>query len=129
MNRFTRHINQAIQLAEQNTSRFRLGCVALDRHGNVVVKATNSMDKTHPMQYKYAKKKGRPEAKFLHAECAALIRAKTDVYTLIVVRLLKNGSLANAMPCEICSEAIRIAGVRNVVFSNEFGQVTWEKRW
>lgn len=118
----------AINIAKTNKNKFKFGCVVLDKRGNIVAHAKNSMSKTHPIQEKFARRIGRPDAKFLHSEMRALIRAKCDVHTLIVVRLLADGKMGLAKPCKICSSAIDFAGVKNVLFSNEFGKITWEKR-
>ena len=60
-------------------------------------------------------KVGLPDKQFLHAEVLALLRAgERDVHRISVERYHKNGEPANAMPCPICAEAIRMWGVKYV---------------
>lgn len=127
MKKFKRYIDMAIQIASQNDQRFRLAAVAVNRQGKVCAIGVNS-SKTHPRQARLAKQYGHQDQIGLHAELCALIKSREKIHSLIVIRLLRNGKTANAKPCPICSEAIRIAGVKNVVFSNEFGNYTLEKR-
>lgn len=127
MKRFNKYIQIAIEAAKTNPSRFRLAAVAVNRQGKVCAIGVNS-SKTHPRQARLAKQYGHQDQIGLHAELSALIKSREKIHSLIVVRLLNDGRLAMAKPCAICSEAIRVAGVRNVVFGNEYGSFTWEKR-
>lgn len=91
--------------------------IALDKKDKILAISTNSYIKTHPMQYRYANKVGRPYCPYIHAEIGALIKAKSPVYKLVVVRVNKNGDLRLAMPCPICQEAIKDANVSSVEYS------------
>lgn len=121
-------INLAISLARNNNSKFRFGAVALSKRGRVLAVGQNS-SKTHAFQAKAAMRSGRPFCQNLHAELDCLTKIRNeDVHTLIVVRILANGELALAKPCKICSAVISNIGVKYVVFSNEYGKFTTERR-
>ena len=123
-----RQIDAAINIALCNTSKQRFGCVALNKSGHIIASGQNSPCKTHPIQANFSKKYGNPQAVYLHAEIATMIKAKSKIHTLIVVRLLADNTPGLARPCKICSSAINISGIKNVIYSNEFGNFTFEKR-
>ncbi len=67
---------------------------------------------------------GRVHKVFLHAEIAALVRAKREVHTLIIARILHgNGNIATSKPCPVCEAAIKAAGVKKVYYTNENGEL------
>lgn len=60
-------------------------------------------------------KVGLPEKLMLHAEVLALLRAgDKKVHKIKVERYHTNGDPANAEPCPVCKEAIRMWGVKYV---------------
>jgi deoxycytidylate deaminase len=91
--------------------------LALNKKGKIISIGYNSYSKTHPHQAKYAIKCGQPKKIWLHAEVAALIKAKESVDKIVVVRVLRDGSVANATPCPVCAMAIKAAGVRKIEYS------------
>ena len=93
-----------------------LTAVALDKRGRVLSVGRNSYLKTHPVQAKYAKAAGQGDRIYLHAEMAALIRAKAKVHSLVVTRHYSNGSGACSEPCAICMKAIKDYGVRKLSY-------------
>lgn len=94
--------------------RFDLTAFAYDKRGRLLAVGRNSYIQTHPLQAKFAKKAGRPQAIYVHAELAALMKARQQVHRLVVVRYNKDGSPGNAKPCEICQLAIKEFGVKHV---------------
>ena len=94
--------------------RFDLTAFAYDKRGRLLAVGRNSYIQTHPLQAKFAKKAGRPQAIYVHAELAALMKARQQVHKLAVVRYNKDGSPGNAKPCEICELAIKEFGVKYV---------------
>jgi len=127
MKRFSKYIETAINTAKANNARFRLAAIAVDKNGAIRGIGINS-HKSHPAMSKLAKSYGHEDQINLHAELAAILKARCEIESLIVVRLLRNGETALAKPCPICSAAISIAGIRNIVYSNEFGKFNWERR-
>ena len=94
--------------------RFDLTAFAYDKRGRLLAVGRNSYIQTHPLQAKFAKKAGRPQAIYVHAELAALMKARQQVHRLVVVRYNKDGSPGNAKPCEICQLAIEAFNVEYV---------------
>ena len=109
-------LNKAVEYAckHPEPGRYRFAAIACDKAGNILAVGHNSYIKTHPVQAKAAIKVGQPNRPFLHAEIAALVKARGVVYSLSVARVTKDGSPANAEPCPICREAMRQAGVKLV---------------
>lgn len=85
--------------------------------GHIIAKAVNSYTKTHPKQAKFAKLANNPEAVYLHAEIAALVKCRQKPHRISVVRYMRDGTTANAEPCAICKLAIKEAGIKFVEFS------------
>jgi len=114
------YIDKVIDLAKQSEGKSRHACICLDSRGRIVSYATNSR-KTHPLQAEYARRTGKPQKVSLHAEIAALIRARSDVETVVVARINKRGELRCSKPCQICSLALQEASVSEVWFSTDAG--------
>lgn len=67
----------------------------------------------------------------LHAEQAALNKLDWDSLkgcSILVMRISKSGVIGNAKPCPICSKIIDYVGIKHVYFSNEKGEISFEKR-
>lgn len=77
--------------------------------------------KTHPRQAHYAKQNGRNEKIYLHAEISALIKCREEPHTIYVGRIMKTGMAGMCKPCPICEQAIREAGAKYIVYTNELG--------
>lgn len=88
-----------------------------DRQGAVVSVGHNSYIKTHPLQARLACKCGQPEKVYLHAEIAALVRARGKGYRIKVERFNRHGDPMLAAPCPICTLAIEAAGIEVVEFT------------
>lgn len=90
-----------------------------DKHGNVLAEATNSYEKTHPIQAKFGAQFGKPDAIYLHAEIAALVRLKpTDKpHKIFVARYRKNGTTGLSKPCAVCDAAIKHWGIKFVEYT------------
>ena len=97
-----------------STGRYSVCAIACDKAGNVLAVGFNSYEKTHPRQAKAAAKANQPGKIYLHAEIAALVKARGVVYSLSVARITKDGSGALAEPCPVCRLAMREAGVKLV---------------
>ncbi len=88
--------------------------IIYDKRGNVLSIGKNSYVKTHTLQAKYARKVGKEEAIYLHAEVHAITRCNNlkDAHRIAVFRYNADGTPANSKPCAIC-EAI-IADLTNI---------------
>ena len=114
------YVDKVVDAAKMSESKFRHAAICLNHNGHIVATATNSR-KTHPQQAEYAKRVGRPQKVSLHAELAALIKAREDVETVVVCRLNKRGELRLSKPCPVCRLALDEAGVDEVWFSTDIG--------
>jgi len=114
------YIDKVIDYAKHSEAKFRHAAICLDNKGRIVSWATNSR-KTHPLQAEYARRTGKEQKVSLHAEIAALIRARDDIETVVVARINKRGDLRNSRPCPICRLALEEAGVKEVWFSTDKG--------
>ena len=92
----------------------RIGAIAV--RGQNVFPAWNSRT-THPKQAHFAR---NPFCIHLHAEIAAMVRAKWDADALYVVRIGAAGEFRNAKPCEGCMRAL--TNVRKICYSTGIGQ-------
>lgn len=97
-----------------STKRQKVTALAYDRRGRLLSVGLNSYTKTHPMQAYYGKKSGREAAIYLHAEMAALVKARGKVYRLVVMRYNANGKPVLSKPCPACQLAIKDFGVQHV---------------
>lgn len=95
----------------KGTKRQEVTALAYDRKGKLLSVGLNSYTKTHPLQAKFGRLTGRPNAIYLHAEMAALVKAKGPVHKLVVMRYGANGRPLLSKPCEACQMAIREFGV------------------
>jgi tRNA(Arg) A34 adenosine deaminase TadA len=111
--------------SEKLTARFKVAivCTIYDRRGKPISVGTNRYDKTHPRQAILSRKAHRKgltengEQIYLHAEMSALVKCRKEPYSMLVVRVDRNGNLSNCKPCPICQMAIEEAGIE---FSNVY---------
>lgn len=119
-NRINKLIFQAIEIAKNNPSKFKLACIATNKKGKILSIGINS-SQSHPLQARLALKNGHRDQIGLHSEIAAIVKSRSPIYCLIVVRVLHNGEMAMAKPCRICQEAIQLAGIKIIIYSNSSG--------
>lgn len=93
---------------------YNITALAYAKDGRIIAVGKNSYTKTHPLQKKLAVEVGNPDAIYLHAELAALVKAKEPVHRLVVLRYDSRGNPKSAAPCAICREAIRLFDVKHV---------------
>lgn len=97
--------------------KFVITATIYDKRGRVVAKATNDYTKTHPLQKQWGQKVGKPDAVYLHAEIAALIKARGKGHRIHVERYDAHGNPALAKPCKICNAAIMHAGIAIISYT------------
>ena len=120
-------VDAAIAHAKDNETKFRMACILLDDKGSLMEVAHNNPLKTHPWQSKLAEKVGMPQKQYLHAEIAALVRARKEPHTVVVARVLQDDTPALARPCPVCMEAIRASGASVIVYTGNDGQILMER--
>ena len=103
--------------AKTDNARPNVVAFALDRKGRLLAIGFNSYVKTHPYQKRCARKAGDQFKQYLHAEISAIIRARQQVHSLVVVRISKAGDFMLAKPCKVCYLAIQEAGIKNIFYS------------
>ncbi len=99
--------------------------------GNYVVSRGFNKAKTHPLQARLDRENNYhcPNAK-LHAEVSALLNSgKHDLSNaeIYIYREDKDGHMANCKPCVSCTEALRLAGVREVFYTTREGYAFEER--
>lgn len=94
--------------------RYEITALAYDKRGKLLAVGRNSYTKTHPLQAKFGKKGGKPAAVYIHAELAALLKARQKVYKIVVIRYNKEGKPACAKPCPSCQLALKYFGVKKI---------------
>lgn len=98
--------------------RHKVVAYCYDKRGRLISRASNSYKKTHPLQKHFANLVGRPEAEYLHAEIAALLRTNDrPIHHIHIERFDKQGNPALAKPCSICEAAIKAYGVKTVSYT------------
>lgn len=101
-------------MAKNRQKKFSITALAYDKRGRLLSIGRNSYVKTHPIQARYAKLGGKPEAIYLHAEIASLIRARGEVYRMVITRFDSKGLPVLAKPCSACLAALDDYGVEKV---------------
>ena len=104
--------------AKTDNARPNVVAFALDRKVRLLAIGFNSYVKTHPYQKRCARKAGDAFKQYLHAEISAIIKAKQQVHSIVVVRISKAGDFMLAKPCPVCYLAIQEAGINNVYYSS-----------
>lgn len=112
---------EAAYYAKFNSTKIKGASIgAVVQYGQNIYGGWNSRI-THPIQARYAR---NPFSIYLHAEIAAMIRAKWKADRIVIVRILADGSWAMARPCSGCSRAID--KVPEVWYSDLEGRVVFK---
>lgn len=100
-------------------TKYSIRATCYDKKGNTISTAVNSYTKSHPLQAHFAELVGQPQRQYLHAEIAALLKAKTKkVSSIFVERYDSEGKPALAEPCKICYKALVAFGVKNIHYTS-----------
>lgn len=93
-----------------------LTAVITDKKGRVISIGKNSYVKTHPLQACHARKMGKPDSIFLHAEVHAILKCRdlSSAHKIFISRFDVNGNPRLAKPCPICNSAIKEAGIKHI---------------
>jgi deoxycytidylate deaminase len=95
----------------------QVGC-AIFVQGKLIALGTNNK-RTHPEQRRFGKQVS------CHAEFLAIKKLKNknllNGSTLVVCRKLKDGSLAQSRPCELCMPLLLANGVKRIMYSTAEG--------
>lgn len=97
--------------------KYDITALAYNKRGRLLAVGKNSYVRTHRLQAEYGKRSGKPNAIFLHAELAALLKARAKgelVHKLVVMRFDVDGNPKLSKPCPSCQLAIADWGVKIV---------------
>ena len=125
-------LKQAIAVAMASDAPKKMGAILLKRN-KIIAAATNSYEKTHPVQQFAAQNAARvwgdpslARKQYLHSEISVCIKAREDADTIVVCRVGGHGkkSIAYAKPCPLCSLYLRqYSDVKHVHYSTPDGFV------
>ena len=97
----------------RNRDSYKLGAIIHD--GPTILTAGHNSYSTHPYLKRFT------EFPYKHAECACLLALGKDQSqgkTMIVVRVRKDGHIANARPCSVvCQPMIKEFGIKEVLYT------------
>jgi deoxycytidylate deaminase len=116
-------IELAIQQARKSThTKARVGAVIFSKK-TVISVAYNkpfALSKRLAARFHSSLKVG------IHAEAAAILRARTDLRgaEMLVVRIGRSGVLRLSKPCPWCAAYIQYVGIKSVTYSDESGGFT-----
>lgn len=113
----------AKRVSLKSPSRFKLGCILVDK-SRVVSVGFNNMHKSHPKIKTYGN--------FIHAETHCLLGLsyqETKGKTLYVYRADRWGNTANSKPCPVCYETMKIAGIKHLFYSIKGDVYGYENLW
>jgi tRNA(Arg) A34 adenosine deaminase TadA len=103
-----------------------LFAVCYDKQGRVISTGKNSYTKTHPLQKYFANRVGCCGKEYLHAEIAAIIKARGQpIHTLCVTRINRLGDKMLSKPCPICMEACKAFGIKRIIYTDKEGKGVW----
>lgn len=114
------HIGRAINVAEHNAYRWKLGAVVAN--GNRVVSLAPNKYRNNPQV--------DSDNATVHAEVAAIKAAgNKDLkgLTIYIARVAKSGKTAMARPCSNCMKVIVAEGIREIVYTNDIGGISEER--
>lgn len=116
---FKRALEEA---GQSDYTKHPIGCVIF-KGKNILVSSHNSVRASNKVPKRF-----KEFEESLHAECAAIIKAKKDLsgYSLLVVRHQKSGRIMTAKPCELCLGFIKYVGIKRIFYSNSLGQIVEE---
>lgn len=101
-------------MPDGSKKRYNITAFAYDKKGKLLSVGKNSYTKTHPLQAKYAIKADRPLSIYLHAEIAAMIKARGKIHRIVVTRFDHKGKPKLARPCPACQLALHDYGVKHI---------------
>lgn len=98
--------------------RYLIRATCYDRKGRILSSAENSYTRTHPYQKQLAEQLGLYGKEFLHAEIAAILKAKDQViHSISIERYGSEGQPLMAKPCPICQQALADFGIKNIFYT------------
>lgn len=98
--------------------KYKIAAIITDKRNKILSIGWNSYSKSHPLQFRWAKKNHNNHRIFLHAEISAIVRCKEGVpYHIYIARVNRKGGVRLAKPCPICEMAIQDVGIKKVIYT------------
>jgi deoxycytidylate deaminase len=110
-----------------STKKYWVIAASLDHHNNIISIGENSYQKTHPMQSRLAIKTGNRTKEYLHAEIASLVKNNKKPESIVIIRMINNGKVKMAKPCQVCMLAIKEAKIKYIYYTNDNSEIIKEK--
>lgn len=108
-------LDLAIKIARKtDNKRYNFVSIITNKKGMILSIGMNSLNKSHPLQAKYANLTNQPGKIYLHSEIDALVRCKSQGYAIYTARTDKLGNVMLAKPCSICKLALMNSGINNI---------------
>ena len=85
----------------------------LVKNGKVINAATN-LNKTHPLQFKYEKYRGRICKHYLHAEINCCKGRNIEGCDLYIFR-----NIGNSKPCPSCEQYLKENKIRRIIYKQD----------
>lgn len=99
-------------------NRHTIKATCYDRRGHILSVGYNNYNKSHPVQAYFAEKVGHQHRIFLHAEIAAILKARDKkIFKIVIERYNREGKPLLAAPCPVCQEAIKAFGIHFVEYT------------
>jgi tRNA(Arg) A34 adenosine deaminase TadA len=120
--------NKAKKLLADKYNAQNLVSLVLDKNFRIIGVGFNSYTKSSTYQQRIANRVNKKESIYLHSEIHAILKTRRRQGKFIfVARKLKSGELGNSKPCEICTLAIREAGIKTVIYTESETKTVIEK--
>lgn len=109
--------------------RYQITATCYDKRGRVISTGINEYDKSNTWQKELSLACGLSEERiYVHSEVAALIEARNlrkEPHTMKVERFDYAGNPKLAFPCITCQLAIKLSGIKRVIFTTDEGYSEW----
>lgn len=103
-------------------TKYIISALVFDKDGICIGQGQNNYSKSHPLQAYFAKKVGKPDQIYLHAEIHAILKARErKIHSINIYRYNALGHPKNAKPCPICIEAIKAFGIQSINYTTDKG--------
>lgn len=125
--KYTKKVALTSSYINTHGKQVRLGAAVFDKHG-VLIASNVNQNKTHYLQKYYNEEMPFNRIPYLHAEIAALLKARWVVgekglknCTVYVARKLNCDGWGLARPCRACRAAMVDMGIKKIVYTTEDG--------
>lgn len=113
-------LQKAIALASlMPNDKYRLVAIITNKRGEILSVGHNSFTKSHPLQAYYAIRVGTEKRIFIHAELDAITKIpfNSKPHAIYIVRVNKKNKPCLSKPCNICQQAIKDVGIKNIYYT------------